>query len=700
MLQDATTSSRVSLWAGLLVGCLLMIQLPAAAVTLVHEVRCAVVTNPEVLASLANKQARRHAIGEAKGQLFPQIFARAAGGRERTNSPATRALGAGSVTLNRSELSVTARQLVFDGFGVVNQVHQRNYQYRSAAYQYCDVKDSVILAVAEAYLNVLRQREIVQQAKDNVAVHAETLRKVRLRFQGGASRRSDVELGVSRWARAQAQLVTTQGNLMEAVNRYLAVTGHKPLLRLVEPRRDVRYLPRSLNHGIKIALNWNPTVQAAKAETCASAANVGVTRSRFFPRLDLEASVAENDNLDGIPGPNREAFGLAVVNYDIFNGGSDVAAVRSAKADYRRAVRLSEDVKRQVVERVRNAWANMITGRRQAGRYRVNVAAAAKVVIDYKKQFELGQRQLFNVLDSENDLFIARTNLTNARFDNAIGYYRVLESIGHLSLHQIVKMSRGYPPNCCFPDYVKKMERHTHQGLPHPHVLSKKCCGPARQQAMQTPIAASKMAALKTRKIANASTKNRGVQLRKAMKLTNKATRVKPLAHRLRFSHQVIKPHKMVRPIKTVKTSATVQHPRYRKALQKQGNRLKVVQHDTRQPRRHPINQKMNTQRMQSKPQRHLTTRRESSKTMAQRPLQRPHALPHPKFRAREKIAQTAPRASRKSFQAKAKPVQPSTVKIKSFKANPPVVATKILSSKAKSLHADHTNPSEKIKRF
>lgn len=407
------------------------------AVTLNQVVRRTLVSNPEVLAARANEEAAKSGIREAQGQFYPQLFLRAAGGRERSVNPAVRAIGKDANTLYRGESSFQARQLLFSGFGVVSQVRQRKYTHKSTKCQYGDILQSTILQTAEVYLNVLRTRKLLKLARDNVHVHEGTLSKVQQRYKGGAGRRVEVSLAKSRLAKARAQLVTAEGQLDEEVSRYCAVTGFPPVLNMMMPTRPVALLPRTEYQAIRTSDKQHPAIYAAQANADASLANVGVAQSRFYPRIDVEFLAAANSNLDGIEGSNGEVMGLAVASYDLFNGFSDYAAVNTANAEKRRSQRLAEQVKRQVHERVRIAAAELKTSRGQIDRFQVNVDQEKQVVMDYKKQFALGQRQLFNVLDAENDLFIARTNLANANYDHAIAYYRVLEAIGGLTLNAL-----------------------------------------------------------------------------------------------------------------------------------------------------------------------------------------------------------------------------------------------------------------------
>lgn len=405
-----------------------------SAISLTTVIRHTLNTNPQLFAALANQDYSKNAILEAESGYYPHVTVLAGIGREQSASPASRAAaGRNLVSLRREESSLIGTQLLFAGGRVRNTVKQRNYEYAASRFQTHDVREALILRTAEVFLNVMRFRQLIDIAHKNVQVHQQIYDKVKIKYKAGAGRRVDVQLGLSRIARAKAQEDRFQGDLRSAVSRYCAVTGLSPDQHLGMPERRVKWLPYSEKQGVQLALAHSPELQAAKADFLASDAKVDVSKSKFWPEINLELGASENENLDGIQGHNRDMSGMLKFRYDIMNGGADVAAFDAAKADRIRAMRQCENVRRNVIENVRVSWAELVSTRQQMKELQEHVESSKKVVADYKKQFEIGARALFNVLDAENDYFNAQIALTNASYNNAISYYRVLEACGRIS---------------------------------------------------------------------------------------------------------------------------------------------------------------------------------------------------------------------------------------------------------------------------
>ena len=73
-----------------------------------------------------------------------------------------------------------------------------------------------------------------------------------------------------------------------------------------------------------------------------------------------------------------------------------------------------------------------MTSRQRLEPLRAHVGASEQVVRSYKQQFDIGQRSLLDVLDTEDELFRARAALVTGEFDALFGAYRLLASAGLL----------------------------------------------------------------------------------------------------------------------------------------------------------------------------------------------------------------------------------------------------------------------------
>ncbi len=198
---------------------------PAAAQSLTEAVRAAIETNPEVAQASAGRNIVDHELRQARGLYLPQVDVEGFFGPEWTDSPSTRARGLGREQLYPSQLSVVLQQLVFDGFGTDNEVELQASRVDAAAYRVLETAELIGLDVVQSYLDVLRQRELVELANANVAVHVQTLNDVRRRQRAGRSSIADVQQAAERLFAAENTLVDFQLNLDNARVTFQRLVG-------------------------------------------------------------------------------------------------------------------------------------------------------------------------------------------------------------------------------------------------------------------------------------------------------------------------------------------------------------------------------------------------------------------------------------------------------------------------------------------
>lgn len=120
------------------------------------------------------------------------------------------------------------------------------------------------------------------------------------------------------------------------------------------------------------------------------------------------------------------------MNYNLYRGGSDMARRQVLIARLAESRQKVSRASRVVEEQARLSWNALYNGRDRVEALRSAVQANEVVRTTYREQFDLNQRSLLDLLDSENDLFIAKANLVSSEFAVMFGTYRVLANTGRL----------------------------------------------------------------------------------------------------------------------------------------------------------------------------------------------------------------------------------------------------------------------------
>lgn len=436
--SSAGVSARSCVTFGLLLSAVLSTASQSVAARSLEEtIQITLDTNPEVGVVQADREAVEQELRQARALWFPSVDARAAAGPEYTNSPGTRNRttrppgGDASTTLLRMESQLTLTQMLFDGFETRSEVDRQLARIDSAAYRVREAAEFVALDAAEAHLDVLRNQALVELAEQNIAEHRQILGQVRALERDGGGTIADVRQTEARVAAADTALAAALGNLRDARARYIAVVGVPPE-DLTDPAAPFIALPESDEAAAARATFGNPTVLIADADIEAAQAELMGARSAYYPRLDLEAGVGANENLDGIQGGNVDAQALVVLRYNLFRGGADVAREREAYFRIKEAREALRRVRREAEEEARLSYNALRTAQARVEALREQAEATRATRDAYAQQFDLGQRSLLDLLDAENELFIARTNLVTAEVTEVFAVYRVLAVIGDL----------------------------------------------------------------------------------------------------------------------------------------------------------------------------------------------------------------------------------------------------------------------------
>lgn len=397
------------------------------AATLTDAVRQAIASNPEVQARWHQFAASREDQTGARGNYLPRIDLNAGLGRERLDEPD---LPSDSFTRRGASLSLS--QLLYDGFATREEVARLSYAKLTRYYELLDASENTALETTRAWLDVLRYRELLRLARENLAVHEQVYQQIEQRVRAGVGRGADLEQAAGRLALAESNVITETSNLHDVGARYLRVIGDRPPADMDAPAQFDVPTVTSIEETLKFAFQHSPAFNAALENVRAAQAQTRVSRSTYHPRVDLRASKAVGFDENGIDGRRDDEIIELVLNYNLFRGGADRARVRRDVELLEQARDLREKACRDIRQTVTIAWKDIHSLQRQLVYLDQHQLSIGKVREAYRKQFDIGQRTLLDLLDTENEYFQARRAYANALSDQAIAHARTLAGQGRL----------------------------------------------------------------------------------------------------------------------------------------------------------------------------------------------------------------------------------------------------------------------------
>jgi adhesin transport system outer membrane protein len=387
-------------------------------------------TNPGVGEAAANRRATETELRQTQSTLLPQVRLESRVGPEKVTQAIVPPPNGNGNWLNGREVSVVVRQILFDGFASINDIWRQSARVNAAALRVRERTELIALDAAEAYIDVVRYLRLVSLANQNIANHEEVLSNVKSRYAGGRAGEGDLQQAIERVEAARAAQIEFQHSLDDARSKYRKVVGVEAI-NLRFPGQ-LRGMPSNKDDALAVTLRHNPTLLAAEADKDEAKYAFRVTDGAFVPTVSLEGRASYGVDSDTYIGRRDDVSGKVVVSWDIFRGGQDTWRRSEMAERFTETAMRHARLQRDAQESIDKAWsARTITVNRIAALTR-ELSATKKTIAVYRKEYELGQRSLIDLLNAENQYFSAATSLTSARGVVVFADYQLLAAMGAL----------------------------------------------------------------------------------------------------------------------------------------------------------------------------------------------------------------------------------------------------------------------------
>lgn len=389
--------------------------------------------HPQIKALQENRQAAVHDVSRARSGWLPRIDARGGIGYEQWSDDVTRdhlgSQGPNGYYLRR-EGSVILQQSLWDGLATWYRVDMGQATLDSVESRLLDNTEALSLDAIRAHVEIYRQRRIVALSERNVQNHRDILESQQQRQRLGASSLADVTQTESRLARAQSTLADSRSNLEVAMANYKHLTGQTPaeLLAVLGPAGAYP----SLDAAMASARNNNPKIKAAMADIRSVDAQKELGKANFHPQIYIDGGPIYRWHAES---SESLSWGNAImlrVSWNLFDGLYDWYNLKGNKARLRQSRQLLVDTYESLAEETESTWSQLISAHEQARFFANAVEYSGQTRDMYLEQFNLGQRSLLDVLDSENELFNSSMQLVTAEQNKITAQYRLLALGGEL----------------------------------------------------------------------------------------------------------------------------------------------------------------------------------------------------------------------------------------------------------------------------
>ena len=420
------------IFTGALAGALLAGT--ASADTLREALVAAYQTNPTLTAQRESLKATDATVAIARAAGRPQVSATVGLNRDLTRRGILDTGGSKGPTLSvGADLSVP----LYNGGAVRNSVRAAETRVEAGRATLRAVEGDVFTQATAAYMDVIRDRAIVELNENNVRVLTTNLEATRDRFEIGDLTRTDVAQSEARLQLGRSQLALAQGQLTASEATYRQIIGRPP--GQLAPPPPLPPLPSTEDQAVQIALASNPDLLSLERQLVAAGYDVSVARAGRLPRLSGVASGTYVNVLRGTePNPftgeeirtgTTTSVGLSA-QVPIFQGGLPAARIREAQALQGRAQEQVIGTERAVVQATRAAFAGYEAAQKAIQAQTVAVQANTLALEGARAEQSVGTRTVIEVLNAEQELLNSQVALVTAKRDAYVAGFQLLNAMG------------------------------------------------------------------------------------------------------------------------------------------------------------------------------------------------------------------------------------------------------------------------------
>ena len=431
----------------------------------------AVDNNADLAAARAQYGAQKEVVPQARAGLLPNLSAGADLNNTRTQIDRPSATSTRSGTVYQATLA----QPLFraDRWFQLQAAKDVNEQ---AALQLSATEQNLILQSAENYFAVLRAQDNLASTKAEESAFKRQLDQSNERFDVGLSDKTDVLQSQASYDTARANRILAQRQVDDAFEALITLTNrqYNSIQGIVHTLPVLAPSPNDAKAWVDTAAKQNLNLLASNYAVSAAEETLKQRKAGHAPTLDAVAQYKRGDNdAFGFSNPDpalqgqryggdveQRSVGLQL-NIPIFSGGLTSSQVRESYSRLSQTEQQRESLRRQVVENTRNLHRAVNTDVEQVQARRQSIISNQSAVEATEIGYQVGTRNIVDVLDAQRQLYTSVRNYNNSRYDYILDNLRLKQAAGTLNPGDLQDLSRylkaDYNPDRDFlpPDLAK-----------------------------------------------------------------------------------------------------------------------------------------------------------------------------------------------------------------------------------------------------
>ncbi|MGV3512807.1 MAG: TolC family protein [Novosphingobium sp.] len=406
-------------------------------------VKEAVQRSPELGKAQARADAAEAVRDQAKREWLPKVEISGAVGRRHLENNARIAAGISAIDQSPLYGAISVEQPVLDFGRRSSEIKAQSANLDAALADEAYVRQEVTLSLARTYIFVAMQQELVKSTRENVSFHESTVADIEASLKNGILSIAELQQATERLQSARVQLTQAEVDLAAAQAEMSLHLGREVgAVDLAEAPSARSVMPANIDEVLSTAEKVDPSIKAASKRLDAASSGTSRARRERLPTVSLQGSYRRGRDFDGFRGESKEANGLLMMRWPLFDGGVSIARVREADAKEEEAAFDLTRAQRDSAIRARSGWLRLQAWRKRLAELESRKSVAAALLDSYRQQFGIGRRSLLDLLDAQASLNAAATEASTARAGGLLAEYALLAQLQQLNAFLAVNPDR------------------------------------------------------------------------------------------------------------------------------------------------------------------------------------------------------------------------------------------------------------------
>lgn len=432
--------------------------LPAQAADLITITRDALNNNAALASARSEYLGVEAGRDIVRGGLLPQVSATGnAAHNQQYESQTSSRLGAGTGDpgteigsfgtsddrYNTASLSLEATQTLFDEV-TRQQVTQAERQIDQQVYLLAATEQQLLIDVASAYFDILRAHEVLEARLAQERAIGRQFEQASEQFEVGLIAITEVEEARATFDQSRADRIAAESNLQVAFEALEQLTGQR--YASIEALGDSMPIalpqPSSRDYWVEQAIELNPQVLAQRAGIEISRSGVDIARAGRMPTFQAFGNYQlAGSDVDGTSGRDSSSQVGVSANLPIYTGGSTSASIRQGTYQLESSQYDFESQRRTTIQQVRSLYTQVsndvetVEARQQA------IVSTRSALEATRAGYEVGTRNIVDVLNAEQNLYNAIANYAESRYDYVVNLLSLRQQAGLLDVQAMEEVN-------------------------------------------------------------------------------------------------------------------------------------------------------------------------------------------------------------------------------------------------------------------